>query len=181
MTVSSINFAPTGWRRALWQMSATRWALLVLALGAGAATLTWGWQLQAQLQEQQRRIERLQSQLQTRQERLRPQAAPGVTAAQAEAINTMVRQLNRPWSTLRRVLDETSSNSVALLAVAPDAQRHQLHISAEARDSASMLTYLRQLQRHEFFEQVLLTHHEVVEQDPQHPLRFELEARWSAP
>ncbi|KAF1016126.1 MAG: hypothetical protein GAK31_01610 [Stenotrophomonas maltophilia] len=137
--------------------------------------------MHAQLQDQQQRSARLLEQLQARQQRLHSARAPGVPAAQADAINRMVQQLNRPWGTLHQVLDDTASDRVALLAVAPDAEHHVLYISAEARDSDSMLDYLRQLQRQRVLGQVLLTHHEVVEQDPQRPLRFALEARWNAP
>ncbi|WMJ70175.1 hypothetical protein [Stenotrophomonas sp. 24(2023)] len=179
MTAPLIDFAPAGWRRLLWQVSPAQWALLVLATLTSTAALGSAWYLQVQLQDQQRRTQRLQDQVHERQQRLRPARAPGVPAAQADAINAMVQQLNRPWNQLHQLLNDTASDHVALLSVAPDAPHHLLHITAEARDSDSMLTYLRQLQHHRFLEQVLLTHHEVDEQDPQHPLRFELEARWN--
>jgi Tfp pilus assembly protein PilN len=68
--------------------------------------------------------------------------------------------------------------SVALLALEPDAKRRVLRITAEARSSDDMLAYVERLQDEDWFSGVALTRHEINEQDPNRPIRFQLDAEW---
>ena len=49
---------------------------------------------------------------------------------------------------------------------------------AEAKTSDDMIAYIEQLKKQEFFTAVLLTKHEINEQDPNKPWRFQFEAQW---
>ena len=110
-------------------------------------------------------------------------AAPkiAVTPAQAGAVNAAVMQLNLPWRDLAEAVAAATPASVALLALEPDAKRRQLRITAEAKSSDDMLAYVGRMQAEEGFSSVVLTRHEVMEQDPNRPLRFQISAEWSAP
>jgi hypothetical protein len=43
-----------------------------------------------------------------------------------------------------------------------------------------MVGYVEELKQQELFSSVMLTRHEINEQDPNRPLRFQLEAVWVA-
>lgn len=103
-----------------------------------------------------------------------PQASP----AQAAAINAAVMQLNLPWRGLRDAVAGATSPAIALLALEPDAKNRVLRVTAEAKNSDDMVGYVEQIQSQEWFESASLTRHEINEQDPNRPLRFQLDARW---
>jgi len=101
--------------------------------------------------------------------------------AEANAINAAVLQLNLPWRDLGAALDAATPPSIALLALEPDAKRRTVRISAEARTSDEMLAYITRLEAEEWFSSVVLVRHEVMEQDPNRPLRFQVSVQWGAP
>jgi Tfp pilus assembly protein PilN len=55
-----------------------------------------------------------------------------------------------------------------------------VRITAEAKNSDDMFAYVGQLQRIDWFDSVLLARHEINEQDPNRPIRFQIDARWRA-
>ncbi|GAB3472002.1 hypothetical protein GCM10027321_44530 [Massilia terrae] len=106
---------------------------------------------------------------------------PQVSPAQAAAINAAVIQLNLPWRGLRDAVAGATPPAIALLALEPDAKNRVLRITAEAKNSDDMVGYVEQIQSQEWFEAAALTRHEINEQDPNRPLRFQLDARWRQP
>lgn len=112
----------------------------------------------------------------------KPVVAPApkviLAPAQANAINDAIMQLNLPWRDLAEAVRDATPASVALLALDPDAKRRTLRITAEARTSDDMLAYVTQMQAVGLFSSVVLTRHEVMEQDPNRPLRFQISAQW---
>ena len=175
-----IDFAPASLARTLHRTPLAAWLLaafaLLLCLGAAAAG--------ASLMERQRSHERQLAALQARA--AVPVAAPVADAApisepQATAVNGAVMQLNLPWRALQDAVAAATPAGVALLALEPDAKKRTLRISAEARTSDEMIDYVARLKREELFSDVALTHHEINDQDPNRPIRFELDAAWSAP
>jgi Tfp pilus assembly protein PilN len=107
--------------------------------------------------------------------------APVATEAQAAAVNAAILQLNLPWRDLHDAVASATPASVALLALEPDAKRRVLRITAEARASDDMFTYVERLQGLDWFAHVALTRHEINEQDPNRPIRFQLDAQWGQP
>jgi Tfp pilus assembly protein PilN len=104
--------------------------------------------------------------------------APVATEAQAVAVNAAILQLNLPWRSLHDAVRAATPASVALLALEPDAKRRVLRITAEARSSDDMLAYVERMQGQDWFDNVALTRHEINEQDPNRPIRFQLDAQW---
>ena len=175
-----IDFAPPSVARTLHRTPLAAWVLaafaLVLCLGAAVAL--------ASLMERQRDHELRLAALQARA--AVPVAAPVAAAApisetQASAVNAAVMQLNLPWRALQDAVAAATPAGVALLALEPDAKKRIVRISAEARTSDEMIDYVARLKREELFSDVALTHHEINDQDPNRPIRFELDAAWSAP
>ena len=104
--------------------------------------------------------------------------APLATPAQAGAVNAAIRQLNLPWRDLHDAVRAATPATVALLALEPDAKRRVLRITAEARSSDDMLAYVERMGALDWFEGVALTRHEINEQDPNRPIRFQFDAQW---
>lgn len=177
-----IDFAPPGWRRTLHRTHPAAWftaSLAALALGGAVAAASM---LQAAQRDYERQLAAagLRAQ-QVAAQAPRPVVQPRVPEAQAQAVNAIVSQLNLPWRAVHDALAAGTPSSIALLALEPDARRHTLRITAEARDSDGMVAYVEQLKRQELFSDVVLVSHEINEADPNKPLRFELEASWSVP
>ena len=115
--------------------------------------------------------------------------AQALDAAQTKAMNQALLALNRPWSALWDALERVSSApgvQVAILEMRPDAASEQdpvagqgLRLLAESKDSAHMLGFMRQLRAEPFFVSAVLTSHQVNAQDPNKPLRFEVNLRWT--
>ena len=175
-----IDFAPASLARTLHRTPPAAWMLagfaLLLCLGAAVAG--------ADLMKRQRDHERRLAAVQARAA-LPPAApvaaAPPISETQAIAVNATVMQLNLPWRALQDAVASATPAGVALLALEPDARKRTLRISAEARTSDEMIDYVARLKREELFSDVALTHHEINDQDPNRPIRFELDAAWSAP
>jgi len=183
MRRTRIDFAPPSLRRTLFRAPPH----LVFVVPA-IVTLLGAALVQAdRYAEQKAELEALQAALAARSQApvavVEEQAAPkiAITPAQAGAVNAAVMQLNLPWRDLAEAVAAATPASVALLALEPDAKRRQLRITAEARSSDDMLAYVSRMQAEEGFSSVVLTRHEVMEQDPNRPLRFQISAEWSAP
>jgi Tfp pilus assembly protein PilN len=174
-----IDFAPPSLRRSLFHLAPATWIGLAagLALCFGAA-LTAG-QLAQQRQARAELVQR-QSQHQARLTHVpTPVAHTPIPTAQAQAVNAAIGQLNLPWRDLQDALAAATPTNVALLALEPDAKKRQLKLRGEAKSSDDMVAYIEALKAQEFFSDVVLMKHEINDQDPNRPIRFQLAASWS--
>jgi len=175
-----IDFAPRSLRRTLHHLHPALLAAGVIgALLCAGAALT-GWKM---LERQHERELQIQHMLE-RQAAL--SAAPVVVAktaipeAQAAFVNAAIMQLNLPWRALQDAVASATPRTVALVALEPDPRKQILKITAETKSSDEMVGYVEELKQQELFSSVVLTRHEINEQDPNRPLRFQLEAVWVA-
>ena len=90
-------------------------------------------------------------------------------------------QLNLPWRALHDAIGAATPPAIAMLALEPDARKRSMRITAEAKTSDAMIDYVEELKRQELFADVVLTRHEINEQDANRPIRFQIEAQWTAP
>ena len=176
-----IDFAPASLARALHRAGALTWLLVLLAVTLCAAAGWQGWRLL----EQQRRFA---AELEAAQVRANvPRALvvtappPRISEPQANAVNDAIMQLNLPWRALHDVVQQATPANIAMLALEPDARKQTIKITAEAKSADDMVAYVALLGQQELFSNVSLTRHEISEQDPNRPLRFQVEAQWSAP
>lgn len=178
MSRMRIDFAPRSLRRALYQTHPAWLAAGALALGLCAAAAYGG----TQLLEQRRAREHQLQHLRERQAALSTAPAPVarimIPEAQAAFVNGAIAQLNLPWRDLQEALMAATPATVALLALEPDAHKQVLKVNAETKNSDDMIAYIEQLKQQELFSGVLLMRHEINEQDPNRPVRFQLEAHW---
>lgn len=175
-----IDFAPRGLRRTLFHIHP---AVLALAgasalLCAGAAL--GGWQLMEQRQERERQLRHLRERVAAISARPVEVARVAIPEAQASFVNAAILQLNLPWRELQDAVLAATPRTVALVAMEPDPRKRVLKITAETRSSDDMVAYVEALKEQDSFTGVLLTRHEINEQDPNRPLRFQLEATWLA-
>ena len=173
-----IDFAPPSLARTWFHTSRPARALAGAALILAIAAAVQAWQL-----AEQRRADAEQVALVAQQHAVPVQAAPAVAKVtvslqQAAAVNAAVLQLNLPWRELYDAIGAATPKNVALLALEPDARKHMVRITAEAKGSDQMLDYVEQLQQQDWFTTVALTHHETNDVDPNKPIRFQIEAQW---
>ena len=158
------------------------WVWWVVAVALAAAALT-GWQWSRLQAERAGLMQRLNA----RSEGMQPAAVSAPLSAerktalkqQAAQANAVLAELGRPWPQLFAQLEKTAGKDVALLAIRPEAGKGRVRIVGEVRQLADALEYVRRLATVGQMAEVVLEQHEVVESDPQKPVRFALTARWS--
>lgn len=99
----------------------------------------------------------------------------------AEEVAAMQRELAVPWTKLLSELEAASADEaskVSLLGVEPDASKHTVRITAEARTLPDALTYVERLQQSKVLKFPMLESHERKKDDPEHPVRVKLSAEW---
>lgn len=175
-----IDFAPRGWRRTVHHLHPAVLAAGVAGVLLCASAALGGWHVM----ELRRARELAVRQVEERQaaQRAKPVAVAAVAIPEAQAtfVNGAVMQLNLPWRDLQDAVAGATPPTVALLALEPDPRKRVLKLTAETKSSDDMIAYVEQLKEQELFSGVLLTRHEINEQDSNHPLRFQLEAHWVA-
>ncbi|QYF93999.1 hypothetical protein KY495_01810 [Massilia sp. PAMC28688] len=181
MKAMPIDFSPPSLARILYRTRRRDWVLLSVALLLALAAAWLGWRLWEQQQldaaQQHAALERASVRV----------TAPVVVAPvaisepRAAAVNAAVMQLNLPWRALHDAIGAATPATIAMLALEPDARRRSIKITAEAKSSDTMIAYVEALKEQETFSAVTLTRHEINEQDPNRPIRFQIEAEWSAP
>ncbi len=111
-------------------------------------------------------------------------AVPDRAAAQAaEEARDAFHELVTPWAILLQELERAaadSDGSVALLAVEPDREKHQVRVLAEARTLPIALAYVERLQKSAALRYPMLESHELQAKDPERPVRFQIRADWKA-
>ena len=176
-----LDFARPGLRRALFLAPPGVWGPVLGALAVCCAALVQA----LDYREAREEVNALQAAL-----RARAGVQPALQSTtrkappseqQATAVNAAVMQLNLPWRALHDAVRAATPASVALLALEPDARKHVLRITAEARTSDDMIGYVEKLQEQGVFGAATLVRHEIGEQDPNRPLRFQVDAEWGAP
>ncbi|MBV6319927.1 PilN domain-containing protein [Duganella violaceipulchra] len=180
MKSMNIDFAPRSLRRTLFR---THPALLALA-GAGlllcAAAAFGGWKLVEQKRLREHELRHLQERAAAISARPVEVAQVAIPEGQAAFVNGAILQLNLPWRELQDAVAAATPRNVALVAMEPDPRKQVLKITAETKNSDDMVAYVAELKQQELFSGVMLTRHEINEQDPNRPLRFQLEATWIA-
>jgi Tfp pilus assembly protein PilN len=97
--------------------------------------------------------------------------------AQIKAIRQTSLSLTTPWPELLAALESIPPN-VALLSVEPSAAKQSFAITVEAAGTAQMLQYLRLLQANPDLGDATLVSHQLQEQAPGTPIRFQVRASW---
>ena len=179
MKAIQINFEPLRPAQIIASMRSVHWLLAGIGLAMGIAGMVAVQYLTERQNARQAELEQIQSLAVAR-------FKPSVSAkkltlpeAQAGAVNKAIQQLNLPWGNLLTAIERATPASVALLELQPDAKRHFVKVLAETNTPRSMLAYITRLKQQPFIGNVILTRHEVNDQDSERLLRFEIVAEWT--
>lgn len=100
---------------------------------------------------------------------------------QIQAVNSTIRQLNLPFSSLMAALQPPRDVHIDILSleIGADAQSSasasHIKIVAEAKTAGEMAQYVSFLSDRKLFTAVYLLRHEIVETNPNHPYRFDVD------
>lgn len=98
--------------------------------------------------------------------------------AQNKEANEVIDRLSTPWDTLFRIFESTVDEDTVLLELEPQADQNEVQVTAESRNFSTMLDFVRRLQESPSLHDVYVSSHQVQQQDPQHPVRFVVNAKW---
>lgn len=177
-----INFAPRSIRRSVATIHPLAWLSAIVGLILLASVMRAGYfqlqkydSLSAELRIVDMQANRHWVQTASKQRKYT------ISEQQESSVNGAIDQLNIPWNDLLLAVENATPATIALLALEPDPRSKVLKATAEAKDSEGMFDYLKSLKKQAFFGDVVLTKHEMNEQDPNRPIRFQFEAPWIAP
>lgn len=151
------------------------YALLVMALFVVAAVANFGIRARADLHSA---VARLQQRSMSDQ---RAESGAALAARGAALPADVERSLATPWSALLTDLEAQTARAggdVALLRIEPDRVHASLVLLAEARTLPSALQYVQQLQALPSLRRAVLLRHEVLQDEPERPVRVEITASW---
>lgn len=157
------------------------WGNLMLLAGGLATTIALGLQttrVMSALNVWEAKYARLE-------QAVAPPPAPKLSPQQEQLLqaeinqaNDVVAHLSLPWERLFRDIESSPRNGVAMLAIEPDAAKHRVRITAEARNLDTMIAYLRRLQEKKSLVGVFLQSHLVERKSPEQPVHFVVTASW---
>jgi Tfp pilus assembly protein PilN len=177
-----IDFAPRSLERTVLTTPLATWLLLLAAvaawIGVAIKAADYYHRREAASAVLRQVLKQTGEQLQEREARKLAASKFTIPESQLNAVNGAVAQLNLPWRDMFDALEAATPASIALLSIEPDAKKHLLRATAEAKNSDDMIGYVEELKKQSFFSSVLLTRHEINEQDPNKPIRFQFEAEW---
>jgi Tfp pilus assembly protein PilN len=111
-------------------------------------------------------------------------AAESFTGAELEdrvrKANRVIRQFSAPWEDVFGSIEQVNGEHVALLSLESDPTNAQVRVSAEARNFTKMLDYLERLRLDGRLAPAILQSHQVMVDDPNHPVRFTFTASWTS-
>lgn len=178
MRLSQINFAPRSLRTTWHCRHPGVWALGAIGVALCISASFVGYDLIRLQSRQKQEIDQIRLKYQVRNAAASPQYGPTIAEAQIDAVNGIIDRLNIPWGQVFRAIESATPANIALLELAPDAKRHAIKATAEAKSMHQALDYIELLSTQSFFESVVLLHHEINEQDVNKPVRFQFLATW---
>lgn len=178
MSRLDIDFSRRGWRPVIVHTKLHGWLIAISGLSVCVALAMHADAKWHSYKKGEERLASLRQGLALKHQRQLPPKQQLIPVEHANAVNQAIAQLNLPWREVLDALEAATPRSIALLSMEPDAARRQLKCIAEAKDGDAMLAYLEQLKKSDFFDSVVLLRHELVEQDPGKPTRFQFEAQW---
>lgn len=167
--ILNLDFSP---RRPPWG----EYALLSAALVAVLAVVLLGVQVRAEVHSAAARLQQRSA------SNLRAEQGAALAGSRSRLPAEVKRSLATPWSALLSDLESQAARSngdVALLRIEPDRAQASLLLEAEARTLPAALEYVKQLQRLPSLSRAVLQSHEVLQEDPQRPVRVQIVANWS--
>ena len=145
------------------------WGLLAVSLATAALLAVEFRAAQTELARLEDRAERLRAR--ASRATADPQAARALRADLQRA-RAVTQQLSLPWGRLFQAVEGAASSQVALIALQPESGQGVVRITAEARDLAEALEFVRRLSATRQLHGVHLASHQIQTEDALRPVRF---------
>lgn len=145
------------------------WGLLAVSLATAALLAVEFRAAQSELARLEDGAERLRA----RESRVSadPQAARALRE-ELQRARAVTEQLALPWGRLFLAVEGAAAKQVALIALQPESGQGVVRITAEARDLAQALEFVRRLSAMQQLRGVHLASHQVQNEDAQRAVRF---------
>ena len=101
-----------------------------------------------------------------------------VEAKEIQQIKQTVSALTAPWDALLDGIEQTDMQNIVLLSLTPNLKKQQLLFTGEAKDLASVLQYIKQLEMQPMLSQVYLQKHTVDITNSAKQVNFNVSANW---
>jgi Tfp pilus assembly protein PilN len=95
-----------------------------------------------------------------------------------DAAQQVLSELALPWEALFQAIETAIDGHTALLAIEPDAGRHAVRITGEARNYLAILSLMARLEATQPLARVHLLNHQIRDDVAQRPYQFTLSATW---
>lgn len=167
-------------KQPFWSVSNLSWSG-VLSLLFAFVIAGFAWQF---YNGQQSRLINVTSQLEQLSKQAKPALfSPSVTAISIEPkeiqqIQQVVSILTAPWSELLTSIEQADMQNIVLLSLTPNLKKQQITLTGEAKDLASVLQYVKQLETQPMLSQVYLQKHTVDVVNAVKPVSFSINAQW---
>lgn len=99
-------------------------------------------------------------------------------AMEVKQANHVLRMLGMKWDSIFAAVAAAHREGVLLLSFAPEPEKRNVKISAEARNFSTMLEYVQRLEDQPALDAVYLQSHTLQNENPQKPVRFVITADW---
>jgi len=103
---------------------------------------------------------------------------PRSLAAEVKQANHVLKMLGMKWDSIFAAVAAAHGEGVALLSFAPEPEKRNVKISAEAKNFSIMLEYVKRLEDQPALDAVYLQSHNLQSDNPQKPVRFVITADW---
>ena len=155
------------------------WGVLLLAAVSASLLLQRYFDLQAEFENWNATWHSLQKKEGRREIKQVDGVDQQVLQSELKIANKVLQHLTKPWDSLFQAIENSIGPDVVLLSLEPDMEKGEVRLGAEAKDIAAMLDYQRKLSEMNGLAEVHIVSHQVQMQDPQKPVRFQVNARWS--
>lgn len=119
--------------------------------------------------------------LAVRMEGARARPTDGAPDQRTRALGVVGERLTVPWERLFQDVESCDGPDVALLQMQPNITQRQITLMGEARDRASLESYMRRLEETASLEGVHLAQHGQAPDSGPWALRYALTAKWTYP
>ncbi|MBN3762254.1 hypothetical protein [Burkholderia sp. Ac-20365] len=149
--------------------------IAIVLLLASAVRL---WQAYDDNDRAQEQMEQVRHRLFAKSHRAVKPATPAAMHAEKQSL-AVLRELTVPWQDLLSILEDYPAHDVALIGIDHNPVQSQIRITAEAKNFDAMIAYLRYLQSSKLLREAILNDHEIENNVPGTPVRFQITAVWS--
>ena len=161
-----------------WHSYRAGMALLLVAIAVSVALLGGYIAINAEIESQEIQWQGLERGVKRSHNETRNGAVAEQLQPELKRANEIVNRLALPWDELFKAVEASASDQVALLSIEPDTAKRTLAITAEAKDFAGMLDYVKRLGAEPVLADAHIVSHQIQQQDPQKPVRFTVHASW---